>query len=295
MTETKIAIFGEVLFDQFPDGQLILGGAPFNVAWHLQALGENPCFVSRVGNDAMGDKIQQAMLAWGMATDNLQTDSNHPTGSVKVTISNGEPDYEITDNQAYDFISGNELNPLNRFNIIYHGTLALRSRTTREALDNLKTHHKSKIFIDVNLRDPWWQAERVNHLISEADWVKLNQHELMRLAAPQNSIEETMRAFLVQHSLDVLIVTCGSQGAMAIDRTGNRFEVKPTQHLPIVDTVGAGDAFAAILLLGIQQDWSLAVSMERAQAFASALVSRQGATVQDANFYQPFISAWTPG
>lgn len=290
-----MAVFGEVLFDEFPDGQLILGGAPFNVAWHLQALGENPCFISRVGKDAMGDKIQQAMLAWGMAIDNLQIDSSHSTGTVRVRINNGEPDYEIMNNQAYDFITETQLNPLNRFNIIYHGTLALRSRITRQALDNLKTRQQSKIFIDVNLREPWWQAEQVNNLLSTADWVKLNQHELMRLTVPQSSLEKTMRLFQAQHDLDVLIITCGNQGAIAIDKTGECFEVKPAQHLSIVDTVGAGDAFAAILLLGIQQDWPLALSMARAQLFASALVTRQGATVQDANFYQPFISAWNLG
>ena len=37
-----IALFGEVLIDQFPEGQRILGGAPFNVAWHLQAFGQKP-------------------------------------------------------------------------------------------------------------------------------------------------------------------------------------------------------------------------------------------------------------
>ena len=45
------AVFGEVLFDCFADGTRVLGGAPFNVAWHLQAFGEAPLFVSRVGDD----------------------------------------------------------------------------------------------------------------------------------------------------------------------------------------------------------------------------------------------------
>ncbi|MFZ2407026.1 MAG: PfkB family carbohydrate kinase, partial [Methylobacter sp.] len=84
MTHNQIAIFGEALIDQFPDGQQILGGAPFNVAWHLQAFARHPCFISRVGRDAAGDKIRQAMQAWGMAVENLQTDPDHPTGTVQV-------------------------------------------------------------------------------------------------------------------------------------------------------------------------------------------------------------------
>ena len=40
----KRCVFGEVLFDVFPDGKQVLGGAPFNVAWHLQAFGIAPYF-----------------------------------------------------------------------------------------------------------------------------------------------------------------------------------------------------------------------------------------------------------
>ena len=69
-----IALFGEVLIDQFPEGQRILGGAPFNVAWHLQAFGQPPCFISRIGNDETGELIQHAMNTWGLSKDALQID-----------------------------------------------------------------------------------------------------------------------------------------------------------------------------------------------------------------------------
>jgi fructokinase len=117
----------------------------------------------------------------------------------------------------------------------------------------------------------------------------------MQLVPAQNNLHDAMRLFLAQHDLDVLIVTCGSSGALALDNAGEFFEVVPAVNLPIVDTVGAGDAFSAVLLLGIQQDWSLSVTMERAQSFASVLVTQRGATVQDLSFYQTFISAWNLG
>ena len=81
-----IAIFGEVLIDQFPDGHQVLGGAPFNVAWHLQAFGQAPCFISRIGNDSMGESIRQAMIDWGVSVENMQTDHYHPTCTVEVTL-----------------------------------------------------------------------------------------------------------------------------------------------------------------------------------------------------------------
>jgi fructokinase len=288
----QIAIFGEVLMDQFPDGHQVLGGAPFNVAWHLQAFGQYPCFISRVGNDAMGESIRQTMTEWGMSIENLQFDPRYPTGTVKVTINKGEPSYEILANQAYDFIAAQQLNPVNSYSIIYHGTLALRNRISEQTLNGLKARHIGKVFVDVNLRAPWWHKELVDYWLSKADWVKLNQDELMQLVPPQNTLQDAMRLFLTQHDLDVLIVTCGSSGATAFTNSGASFEVTPVGNLPIADTVGAGDAFSAVLLLGMQLDWSLPVTMQRAQTFASALVSQRGATVQDLSFYQTFIRAW---
>ncbi len=287
-----IAIFGEVLIDQFPDGQQVLGGAPFNVAWHLQAFGQAPCFISRIGHDGVGDSIRQAMAAWGMDLESVQIDPDYPTGTVDVTFNNGEPHYEILADQAYDFIAVQPLNLATDYRVLYHGTLALRNAVSAHALNVLKGHHTGKIFIDVNLRAPWWHKESVEQWLSKANWVKLNHEELKQLAPQQNTLQEIMRLFLAQHDLDVLIITCGSSGAMALNHTGEFIEVTPAENLTIVDTVGAGDAFSAVLLLGIQQDWSLSVTMERAQAFASALVTQRGATVQDAGFYQAFIRAW---
>jgi len=278
--------------DQFPDGKQVLGGAPFNVAWHLQAFGQNPCFISRTGNDAMGGSIRQAMTDWGMNVENVQVDPDYPTGTVEVTINNNEPGYKILADQAYDFIAAQQLNPANQYSVIYYGTLALRNRVSEQALNSLKASHPGKIFVDVNLRAPWWHKEPVNQWVNNANWVKLNHDELVQLAEPQNIIQDTMRLFLKDHNLDVLIVTCGSSGAMALTSAGEFLEVTPTGNISIVDTVGAGDAFSAVLLLGIRQDWPLSVTLERAQAFASALVTQRGATVKDLNFYQTFIDAW---
>lgn len=292
MTYKQIALFGEVLFDQFPDGQQVLGGAPFNVAWHLQAFGLEPCFISRVGDDAKAEHIKHAMQAGGMATNQLQTDYEHPTGVVQITLNNGEPSYAILSNQAYDFIAADQLEIATQYAVIYHGTLALRHATSDHALEVLKARHQGKVFVDVNLREPWWQAERVKHIIDQAHWVKLSQHELKQLQPFPADLKEAMALFLARHHLEVLVVTCGEQRAIAMSQSGEIIEVAPTAHLAVVDTVGAGDAFAAVLLLGLQRGWSLAVTMNRACDFASALVTQRGAIVQDFGFYQPFIKAW---
>jgi len=97
-------IFGEVLFDCFPDGNSVLGGAPFNVAWHLQAFGLSPVVITSIGDDELGTKVKSAMMDWNMNTAGLQLDPLHPTGSVDIEFKDGEPRYTIVEHRAYDYI-----------------------------------------------------------------------------------------------------------------------------------------------------------------------------------------------
>ncbi|PKM10672.1 MAG: carbohydrate kinase [Gammaproteobacteria bacterium HGW-Gammaproteobacteria-3] len=292
MTPKRITVFGEVLFDHFPDGSRVLGGAPFNVAWHLQAFGQAPFFISRVGKDGSGTAIRSAMQSWRMDLSGLQTDPHYPTGAVQVTIEQGEPDYVIVPEQAYDFLTADELNAAPNDGLLYHGTLALRHANSRQALAALKARHIGPVFMDVNLREPWWQKDHVLEWVGCADWVKLNQHELRALHSENGTIETAMRSLSERHGLTGLVVTCGKDGARAIDNRGEIIKVAPVAALEVIDTVGAGDAFASVLLLGINQGWPLPLILTRAQAFASALVGRRGATVREAHFYQTFTESW---
>lgn len=287
-----IHVFGEVLFDHFPDGSSVLGGAPFNVAWHLQAFGLAPYFISRIGDDTAGLEITALMDNWGIRRAALQTDREHPTGSVRVLIENGEPHYDIVADSAYDFIDGDLLARQNTQGILYHGSLALRNPVSRAALQAVKARHQGKIFIDVNLRPPWSTPETLKMLLLEATWVKLNEAELAELGSGNSDLEIAMQQFCEQFDLETLIVTRGEKGAVAYDKQQKFLTVQPTAPTAVVDTVGAGDAFAALLLLGLSKQWPLELTLERAQAFACALVGRRGATVADRAFYRVFSEQW---
>ena len=292
VSKPSIALFGEVLIDQFPDGQQILGGAPFNVAWHLQAFGQSPRFISKVGSDQIGADIKVAMEAWGMSLSGLQVDTLYPTGKVAIQINSGEPSYDILDQQAYDFIDANQLDLSKAYDVIYHGSLALRHTVSAQALDTLLNKHQGKVFLDVNLRAPWWKKTAIEQNLQQADWVKLNIDELRQLVTLSNNLKDTMQEVLNLYNLETLIVTSGEQGANALSNSGEFVEVKPAGDFNVVDTVGAGDAFAAVLLLGLLNDWPLLLTMTRAQSFASASVTQRGATFKEIGFYQAFIEAW---
>lgn len=285
-------IFGEVLYDRFPDGNAVLGGAPFNVAWHMQAFGMAPLVVSRVGDDALGDSVKSAMDSWHMDTGGLQTDHEHPTGVVDIVFDDDEPRYTIVENSAWDFVDASLLPALPDRRVLYHGSLALRSATSRAALDKIRSDHRGLVFMDVNLRDPWWDGTAVKAWASEADWVKLNRDELEVLGEGEGTTLQQARAFLGAHGLTGLVVTLGADGALALAATGETAQAAPEKSLQVVDTVGAGDAFTSVLITGIMRQWPLQQTMERAQAFASRIVGRQGATVQAMEFYAPLKREW---
>lgn len=292
MMNNPITIFGEVLFDHFPDGSRVLGGAPFNVAWHLQAFRQGPHFISRIGEDPTGDAVVAAMHKWAMDLSGLQRDSTHPTGIVEVAIENGEPAYKIVPEQAYDYIETDEFEMPSGRGLLYHGTLALRQPVSRAALTALKSGFQGKVFMDVNLREPWWNKDDVLEWLGQSDWVKLNQHELAALHPVSGDLESDMRQFRECYDLQGLIVTSGKHGAIAADNHGAMVSVRPGDVARVIDTVGAGDAFASVILLGLNLDWPLQLTMDRAQSFASALVGQRGATVRDHAFYQPFLETW---
>ena len=292
MTNQSVIIFGEVLFDCFPDGNIVLGGAPFNVAWHLQAFGLSPLFISRIGDDSYVVTIREVMQNWGMDLRGLQLDLEHPTGTVQVNFINNEPHYEIVENSAYDFIEFSNLPCLPKDSILYHGTLALRSQPCVETLQKIKTNISSSIFLDVNLRTPWWNLKTVELLLKEISWLKLNEEELSLIVPQESNIESRIQYLLSTFLLNNIILTQGKAGAISFQSNGNQEQIIPSQTTQIVDTVGAGDAFSSVLILGIIKGWNTAKTLVRAQEFASAIVGIRGATIQDKSFYEYFVKQW---
>lgn len=283
-------IFGEVLFDCFPKGEKILGGAPFNVAWHLQAFKDQPLFISRVGEDELGRDILKQMQHWGMTQNGVQMDSLHPTGQVNVEFENNEPHYTITPDVAYDFIDKNLLPSLKSETLLYHGTLALRNADSRQALQKLAQDDRVSIFLDVNLRDPWWNREEVISCLEQASWAKLNEDELHRLFPGPENIKSKMLAIQLEMELDLLLITRGEKGAIACTSDAHFVQVVPEPVTQLVDTVGAGDAFTAVTLHGLVSGWPLQDTLNKAQEFASQIIGIRGATPEGKEFYRQLVS-----
>lgn len=293
-------LFGEVLADIFPD-RSVLGGAPFNVARHLNAFAQNPVLITRLGNDALRDKVLHVMRQHRMETLGVQRDKSYPTGQVKVDIKEGINNFDILPMQAYDFIHPGVVRMTSLLvhpNLIYFGTMAQRQQTSRHALKTLLRSSHALKFLDVNLRSPWYDKKTLGQSMQFADVVKLNAEELDILAnmfeLPQADIQGHALALIKKFNLDQLVVTCGKEGAWLLQKDGKKIEARVKAPVEkFVDSVGAGDGFAAVFILGSLRRWSMALTLERANAFAAAICGIRGAVPDHESFYTPFLVGWS--
>lgn len=285
-------LLGEVLFDCFEeDGSRVLGGAPFNVAWHLQGFGLKPVLISRIAEDEPGRYIRSIMQQWQMSEIGLQLDSLHATGEVNISLDAGQPSFDILADVAYDYIDAGSIPPL-RPCLLYHGSLGVRQATSLQALEDLISNYQPPVFFDVNLRSPWWEKSRVLSTMDHTNWLKVNDHELDALIDGSDKLEDKARMLQQQHDIEMVFVTRGEKGAMSLDNEGAVHQVEPETVIKVVDTVGAGDAFAAVCIVGIIRHWPMPQILQRAQAFASLVVAQRGATIQDPDVYPGIMDEW---
>jgi len=288
-------VFGEALLDVFPDGTEVLGGAPFNVAWHLHGFGLRPLMISRVGNDPRGRTVLSKMTDWGMDTSGIQIDTDHPTGIVEVSLNKGEPDFDIVPERAYDFIQWGPIDDLLRSNrgaLLYHGTLIGRSPASEQSLYRMIRETKAPVFLDVNLRKRCWERSRVKGMLQSATWIKLNEAELMELQSGIEPEAEAVKAMLIAYHSDSVIVTRGERGATLYALDDGPISERPPASEEIVDTVGAGDAFSAVMILGLLSSWNPHRALACAVSFAAAVCRIRGAIVDDPALYEGFNKKW---
>ncbi len=291
--EGRPVIFGEVLFDCFPDGREVLGGAPFNVARHLQGFELKPLFISRVGDDYRGEQVLAAMTGWGMDTAGVQLDSQHPTGSVRIAMRGTTHSFDILPQQAYDYIDAAQTLPLlqqQQPSMLYFGSLIERETVSRHTLQSLRSF-PVPLFSDVNLRAPWWEPERVVSILQGVDWVKLNDEELAALGY-DGDLESAAKQMREEFAMRLLVVTRGEAGALLIT-ADKMLHGKPVAVRTLVDTVGAGDAFSAVMMLGMLREWALEKTLGHALEFAAHMCEVRGAVLPDNRYYQMCLAKWS--
>ncbi|MDO5638403.1 MAG: carbohydrate kinase [Neisseria sp.] len=277
----KVTSFGEVLWDDFPDGK-VLGGAPLNVLVRLRSLGVGASIISRRGDDADGEELLRQIEAKNVATDLLQTDGEQATSLVKVKLdSKGSASYDIVYPCAWDRIEvqAEALERVADSDAFIYGSLSTRDEVSRASLDQLVAQAKFKIF-DVNLRPPHYDTARLLEMMKKADLIKLNDDELYELAkefgSPYYSLEQNIRFLAELSNTAKMCVTLGNHGAIYYQ--DGQMHHHGGFRVTVADTVGSGDSFLAGLTYKLLNNATPQEAVTFACALGALVASHHGAT-----------------
>ena len=288
-----IVVLGEILVDLFESYRRI-GGAPFNFAFHLKQLSYPVRFVTRIGRDRWGDEIVDLLTRHQFALDDVQIDDQHSTGTVRVVLDDqGVPEFDILDDVAYDYINLEEIKPIHdpETRMIYFGTLAQRSDRAFEQFERSLSRKgvNAKAFCDINLRPPHVRQDAIEGALRHADIVKLNSDELCHVADLLNRPKgETVLVHDIMERFDIemVVLTRGESGS-TVYKGEQVFHAPPPNSGRVVDTVGAGDAFAAVIAAGYLRDVPLHELLSVATRFAASICLLPGAIPDDLSLYEP--------
>jgi fructokinase len=281
---TTVVGLGELIWDLLPAGRR-LGGAPSNFAYISRLLGNVAVIASRVGRDTLGAAAIERLSRAGVATDYIQLDSTHPTGTVGVEVGEGgEPRFNVNENSAWDYL---EWTPrwqelARRAEVVCFGTLGQRQPRARETITRLlkNTRPGTLRVFDVNLRHSFFTPEMLALSLALSEVVKLNAEELSAAAGmlglAASGERETARALLERFGLDLVAVTRGSAGSLLVSREGS--DEHPGFRARVVDTIGCGDAFAAALAHCRKRGAPLNLTNEIANRFGAWVATHPGAT-----------------
>jgi fructokinase len=283
---TTILALGEVLWDVFPDGPRF-GGAPANFACACAELGGTrvrSVLVSAVGDDELGTQARQRLADHGVETTHVASVSR-PTGQVLVNLdSAGNASYRFIDDPAWDHLATTpqSLAIAKQADVIAFGTLGQRAVASRRAIRELLAASSPTCWrvLDINLRSPHWARETLVVSLTDANVLKLNDEELLMLATAlglSGGEAQVLQALLAQFSLRLIALTRGAHGSRLVlaDGTTSAVGGRPIQ---VVDTVGAGDAFTAALVLGLTQGLPLDTLHHWASDVAAFVCTRSGGT-----------------
>ncbi len=274
----KVLCFGEALWDNFPDYKEI-GGAPLNVAFHLKKLGVNTQFITRVGEDKMGSQILEFLNKVNFDNSLIQEDNKYNTGEVNISLDKSKSaNYIIKYPCAWDKIemSDHYIKVVENSDFFVFGSLISRDKISRETLLKLIDHANFKIF-DVNIRDPYYDFELISFLMQKSNMIKFNEEELERISKDlgiiSNSIENKIIEISKMTSTELICLTLGEKGVVFYD---SKFHYQDAINTKVLNTVGAGDSFLAMLIEGIISNKKPELFLKRAAALSSFVCSKYG-------------------
>lgn len=256
-----------------------VAGAEFNVAVGLCRLGHRAAYFTKLGDDPFGRRIRKALQAEGLSVRDVHMSAEHPTGWMfKSKTAAGDPDiFYCRRGSAASFIGPEDVAGLDfsgLWALHLTGIFPALSEHTRDAALFLLTEAKRRgmtVFFDPNLRPPLWKspADMRDTLLAFAREVDVVLPGLAegRFLTGETAPEAIAEAFLKMGARAAVVKT-GPGGAYAATRSESFF--CPAYRVDrIVDTVGAGDGFAAGVISALGEELPLREAVRRGNAIGA--------------------------
>jgi fructokinase len=283
----RILSIGEILWDVI-GGKEYLGGAPFNFSVHAVRLGHEVKFLSTVGKDARGDRARHEAQGFGIDIELLGETGIAPTGVSVVSNETGHGKHQLLRPAAFDYcnLTASQTAAIAAWqpDWIYFGTLAQLTPSTLALTRSLiEQNPRAQRFYDVNLRPHNYTEPVIRELLSLSTIVKLNQEEMPELARMHSlaagiRFPGFARELTEQYSVNCVCMTNAEEGCEVFRAEPLASIQSAGYSIEVADTIGAGDAFAAAFLHGLNLTWPLERVCDFANRVGALMASRAGAT-----------------
>ena len=283
MEKRYVIGLGEALWDVLPEGKK-LGGAPANFAYHAgQFLGQaNTMASSALGEDKLAEETIAALEEHGLQYTMPRVP--YPTGTVQVQLDEqGIPTYDIRENVAWDNIPFTpEIEEIARnCRAVCFGSLAQRNVVSRENIHRFldATPEDCVKIFDINLRQNFYTKEVIQESMRRCNILKINDEELVIIGRmfgyPGLDIENKCWLILGKYDLDMLVLTCGTNGSYVF--TPGQMSFQETPKVEVADTVGAGDSFTGSFCAAILNGKPVAEAHQLAVKVSAFVCTQNGA------------------
>lgn len=287
--QNHITAIGEILFDIYGTKK-VLGGAPFNFIYHIFKFGISSGFITAIGDDQDGQDIKFFLANNEFPREHLKIIPGKQTGKVLVKLNKEKiPEYHIKNDVAYDYIglsSEERKKILAKKGILYFGTLCQRENTSRNSIQELLNQNEIN-FCDLNLRHSFYSKEIIEHSLKRTKILKLSFDELRvveKLCFNESfELKHAVKKLQCEYGVAVVAVTHGENGAELFSKDDH--VISKPEKIDVVDTLGSGDAYSAILAIGILKNVELDKINRLAVSFAGDICRINGALPPSQEIY----------
>ncbi|MBM4170911.1 MAG: carbohydrate kinase [Ignavibacteria bacterium] len=293
MQKFKVTSIGEFLWDIYPD-QKRLGGAPFNFIYHIWKLLGTANFISSVGNDPLGNEILAYLNKINFPTKNIHVNKKYPTGIVNVSLNENKiPSFKMKSETCCDYLEldGADINIIeHETDLLYFGTFSQRNETTRDTIQSLFKYN-IKYFCDLNLRHSFFTKEMIEKSLSVSNVLKMNEEEfdqLCNIFSLNKNLEDAVYTLMKRFKIELLCITRGENGSTMYDLNSTHEYLAPKAE--VIDTLGAGDAFSAVMCIGYLDNWNIEKINKLSNEFAGEICKIKGAVPYDDSLYFSILS-----